>query len=198
MKKFLLISFPIIFFIYSILVGYNYINKKKIKVANQKELINQHNKIIAEISMPSLDMKVKKNLDDLKFKKKIVRLDNDMILTKHEFLNGFYSGINEPYPGSGYLDLHNDNLFVVSARGIVAYKSLEDQEEYFKQVENNINDFINLEQYEKLSMREKAAWFSIKDLKIQNDQIFVSYTEEIEENCWNTSIIYGEINYTKN
>ena len=189
MKKFLLISFPIIFFIYSILVGYNYIIKKKIKVANQKELINQHNKIIAEISMPSLDMKVKKNLDDLKFKKKIVRLDNDMILTKHEFLNGFYSGINEPYPGSGYLDLHNDNLFVVSARGIVAYKSLEDQEEYFKQVENNINDFINLEQYEKLSMREKAAWFSIKDLKIQNDQIFVSYTEEIEENCWNTSII---------
>ena len=191
MKKILLILFPIVFIVYASLVGYNYINKKKIKVAYQKELINQHNKIIAEISIPSLEMKSKKSLDDLKFKKRSIKLDKNLILTKYEFLNGFYSGIHEVYPGSGYLDFHNENLFVVSARGIIAYKNLRDDKQFFKQIENNIDDFINLKQFKKM------RWFSIKDLKIHNDKIFVSFTEEIKENCWNTSIIFAKLNYQK-
>ncbi len=191
MKKILLILFPIVLIVYASLVGYNYINKKKARVAHQKELINQHNKIIAEISIPSLEMKIKKNLDDLKFVKKSMELDKNLILTKYEFLNGFYSGIHEVYPGSGYLDFHNENLFVVSARGIIAYKNLKDDKQYFKQIENNIDDFINLKQFKKM------RWFSIKDLKIHNNKIFVSFTEEIKENCWNTSIIFADLNYKK-
>ena len=36
----------------------------------------------------------------------------------------------------------------------------------------------------------------IKDLLIEDDKIFISFTEIID-NCWNTSLIYGEINYEK-
>ena len=32
---------------------------------------------------------------------------------------------------------------------------------------------------------------------IDNDKIYVSYTEELREDCWNTSIIYGDLNYTE-
>ena len=31
---------------------------------------------------------------------------------------------------------------------------------------------------------------------IRNNSIFISYTEEIKENCWNTSVMYGKMNYT--
>ena len=57
------------------------------------------------------------------------------------------------------------------------------------QIKNNINEFISLEQF------NKNKWFSLKDLLIDQNQIFISYTEEIENDCWNTSIINGEINY---
>ena len=30
---------------------------------------------------------------------------------------------------------------------------------------------------------------------IHNNTIFISFTEEIKENCWNTSIVFGELNY---
>jgi hypothetical protein len=48
-----------------------------------------------------------------------------------------------------------------------------------QQIENNISDFIGLKQF------IKSPWFSIKDMYIHEDQIFVSYTDEIQENCWN-------------
>jgi len=59
----------------------------------------------------------------------------------------------------------------------------------FKQIKNNIEKFIDLDQY------KKGRWFSLKDIFIYKEKIFISYTEEIRENCWNTSIIYGDINY---
>ena len=33
----------------------------------------------------------------------------------------FHSGINHTIPGSGYIDFHNNNLFVLSARGILGF-----------------------------------------------------------------------------
>ena len=42
----------------------------------------------------------------------------------------------------------------------------------------------------------KSNKISIKDLLISRNKIYVSYTHEIEKDCWNTSLIFGEINYT--
>ena len=33
-----------------------------------------------------------------------------MILEKYRLVDGFYSGMNKLFPGSGYLDFHEDNL----------------------------------------------------------------------------------------
>ena len=188
MKKNSLYLILLLFCVYAGFSVFDYISKKKMEIVKQKELIKQYDKIIAELS-PKVELKVKKSLDDLKTTKKEIKLDNGLLLTKFKFLNGFYAGINETYPGSGYLDFHNNNLFVISARGILAYTDSYDDMSSFKQIENNIGDFINLKQFNKMK------WFSIKDLKIKDNKIFVSYTEEIEEDCWNTSIIYSEIDY---
>ena len=37
--------------------------------------------------------------------------------------------------------------------------------------------------------------FSLKNIYIFKHQVFISYTEEVKEDGWNTSVIYGDINY---
>jgi hypothetical protein len=135
-----------------------------------------------EFKLSKKNIKLKKESKQKIYKKKF---------EKFRLLDGFYAGIANKIPGSGYIDFHNKNLFVLSSRGILVYGSkIEDGKELI-QIENNINDFIGVDQF------KKSLSFSIKDLLIKDDKIFISFTEEMKEDCWNTSIIYGEINYKK-
>lgn len=130
---------------------------------------------------------------DIEIKKTSVNLLENLTLEKFQLLSGFYSGINNNYPGSGYIEFHNDNIIVMSSKGLLAYKTnLIDDTEKFKQIKTNINEFIGMEQFRK---NEIFAWFSIKDILIFNETIFVSFTEEIKNDCWNTSIASADMDY---
>ena len=79
---------------------------------------------------------------------------------------------------------------ILSSRGILGYESKNEENIlHFKQIKNNINNFIGEKQF------SKGNWFSLKDLLIHNDQIYVSFTEEIKEDCWNTSLLNAKFNY---
>ena len=60
---------------------------------------------------------------------------------------------------------------------------------FLTQIKNNIQNFIGIEQF------SKGLWFSIKDLAIIKNKIYISYSEEIKDDCWNTSIIRAEMNF---
>ena len=80
----------------------------------------------------------------------------------------------------------------------MAYSNDLENELNFKQISNNINDFINLEQFRKNTIKDGISYsFGLRDLFIHKDKIFISYTEEIKEDCWNTSLMYGNMNYEK-
>jgi len=135
---------------------------------------------------------IKKNNSDILIKENETKLSNDITLKKYLLTSGFYSGISNYFPGSGYIDFHGDNTVILSSRGILAFrKNLDSDKESFRQIQNNINEFIGIKQF------RKNNWFSVKDLLIVNNKIFISYTEEIKNNCWNTSIIYADFNYKK-
>ena len=56
----------------------------------------------------------------------------------------FAHGIAKMTPGSGYLDFYDEKLFILSSRGILGYsENLGDEKIEFKQVENNLNLFLN-------------------------------------------------------
>ena len=172
--------------------------EKEIFIKNQKlilqnEIIKQKKDIIKNLTKPNFN-------DELIFKNKLIsfsnknyreiKLNENLSLKKYEYLDGFYSGINEFYPGSGYLDFYDNNLIILSSRGIIAYEHKDEKnKKYFKQIKNNIEEFLNKEHF------EKGRWFSLKDLFISNKKIFVSYTEEIKENCWNTSLLRADMNF---
>jgi hypothetical protein len=160
------------------------------KINQRDDMIVDFKKDIVKLLL-ELETITKKTSKDIPLTKKTdLKLSNNKILERYKFEDGFYYGINLVQPGSGYIDFYEDNIFVLSGRGVLAYrKKIDDDEENFKQIKNNLDDFISIRQY------EKHEWFSLKDILIFKDQVFVSYTEEIKENCWNTSILYGDINY---
>jgi hypothetical protein len=147
---------------------------------------------LKNIDLPIFESLIKESGTEIVTEESIVKLSNTKNLKKYELTSGFYYGIHENFPGSGYIDFYGDNIIVLSSRGVLAFKkNIENTEENFQQIKNNINEFIDIIQF------KKGRWFSLKDLYILNKKIFISYTEEIKEDCWNTSIIYGDINYEK-
>ena len=117
---------------------------------------------------------------------------NNTNLQKYKLTSGFYSGINNLFPGSGYIDFYKNDLIIISSRGVLAFsKDFPSNKVIFKQIENNFNQFLDLNQF------KKSIRFSIKDLLILGNKIFISYTEEVSDDCWNTSIVYGKMDYQK-
>jgi len=186
-----------------------YIFPYKVITEKQKVIFLQEH--IINLTFPNLELKDKENdiqIETHKKTKKLFkslctslnhvvchvtpseRILDDKTLDKYKLISGFYAGIQKNFPGSGYIDFYEGNIIVMSSRGILAFKkNIEDVKENFKQIKNNINEFIGINQF------KKRIWFSLKDIFIFNNKVFISYTEEIKEDCWNTSVIYGDMNY---
>ena len=135
---------------------------------------------------------------ELKFKEKLetstilkdIKLSNDMFLTRLKLYGGFYSGINnKSTAGSGFIDFYNDNFFILSSLGVLLFSENINLSNSLKQIKNNIDEFINLKQF------KKSEQASLKDILIYKNKIFISYTKEIRTDCWNTSVIFGDINF---
>ena len=171
---------------------------KNLIINSQNDLLRQYQYINSlEPSSPyhRYELLFKKNLSDITAKKiQVQDLSDDLVMTTHKNLKGFYSGIKLHFPGSGYLDFHNENLIILSSKGLLGYQVKDNKNLLFKQIKNNIEEFINEDQFQQRS-NNIWEWFSIKDLTIINNEIYISYTEEIENHCWNTSIISADMNY---
>ena len=187
---------------------YNESKKKFIKkiliphklVKQQEEIIKSNHETISQKEYLIRSLPKKNVSDELSFQQKLgnfsnskyytLKLNENYILEKYQGLDGFYYGINNLFPGSGYLGFHQNKLVILSSRGILGYESKNEENIlHFKQIKNNINNFIGEKQF------SKGNWFSLKDLLIHNDQIYVSFTEEIKEDCWNTSLLNAKFNY---
>ena len=163
-------------------------------------------KILKQFDPYEFDLNIKKNNSNLEYS----------INPEHSFSNNkintrVYSpqnnillyGIANQFPGSGYLETFNDNLILISASGILAYSNSQikniENDLYFKQIKTNISKFIGEDQFKKSRIHDfdwlEGGWFSIKDINIYKDKIYVSYTREVKENCWNTSLLHGKMDY---
>ena len=183
---------------------------RKVKYKLEASLDNSSETLdsMAKITLEN-DLKIKSQLIDLEFEKANLKhkltdsgkfSDLGLILEKYKPVNNLLlRGINNPVPASAYLDKHKKNIFLLSSTGVLAYAEDNNEKFLFKQIKNNINEFINENQFRKSSLSHdeiiERLSFSMKDLFIHNDKIFVSYTNEEEVDCWNTSIIYADLNY---
>ena len=168
------------------ILPYKFISKQDQTISKQKKEISQHRKIL---NFTYLESKIKINNNDIQTTKSNFALSNGKSLLKYKLINGFNLGINNIFPGSGFIDFYEENLFLLSSRGVLAYSKDISDKNNLKQIKNNIEKYINVTQF------SKHRWFSLKDVLIFEGKIFISYTQEIKKDCWNTSIIYGNINF---
>ena len=140
------------------------------------------------------ELSLKEANEDLIFQNNFrIKLFNSYTeLYKMTNLRQLTNGIDNLFPGSGFIDIDDKNLYLLSSAGIFASASLnkfyEINEVSFRQISTNLNNFINYDQY------IKNRWFSFKDLLISEGKVFVSYTKEVNKDCWNTSFLFAELN----
>jgi hypothetical protein len=131
------------------------VNEKQKKIYQREGMIRNFktNKVKLLLELETITKITSKDIPLTK--KTSLKLSNDKVLEKYKFEGGFYYGINLAEPGSGYIDFYENNIFVLSGRGVLAYrKNLNDDGVNFKQIKNNLDDFISIKQY------EKHEWFS--------------------------------------
>jgi len=161
-------------------------------ISIQEDRIHQLEGQLKLVDWSVIELNKKEEGSEIKTEESFIKLSNNKTLKKYKLTSGFYSGIQKDFPGSGYIDFYENNVFILSARGVLAFrKNLENNKENFKQIRNNINDFTDIKNFKKFKD------ISLKDMLIFNKNIYVSYIDEIKEDCWNVSVIYGEINYEK-
>lgn len=162
------------------------LKEKKALINDQLIYINKNN--------ASHEINIKKKIKKLEFPKykslEINLYNNKKKLNFYKSNNQLVRGINNFFPGSGYLDLYENKLFLISATGLIGYSNnLYGDSIIFNQINNNINDFLSLDEI------NKGNWFSVKDLLVVNNNIYVSFTNEQKNNCWNTSVIVAKLNF---
>lgn len=164
--------------------SYKYINKKRIKIFNLEKKILDLN-----IEKENIAEKIGFIPFDYSSDQKINILDNTYNLEKYTTnVMNFTKGLGGK--GSSYLDYYNNQLYLVSANGIIAninLKNIKLQKFNMKIIKSNLNKILN-----KRLMYDQLA-YGIKDILISEKKIYITFTDEIKQNCFNISILEGNI-----
>lgn len=176
--------------------AYKKVHENQIQYLINKKKVNEE--IIRKEVYLAKDFGLKKNLSDLKFKKiteafnskknKLV-INNEMYSLEvfSSYGDNIQTGINRPHPGSAYLEYYDDNIFILSSTGILGFGKVDENEIIFKQINNNINEFLTHK------LLRKLPGVSVKDMMISDKKVFVSLVKENSDNCYATSLLSGSL-----
>ena len=122
-------------------------------------------------------------------------LDGKIIVLKKYNSDLIFVANNKGYvKGTAYLEYFNNSIFIVTRSGIFSYVNIEKfKNSSFKAkiIESNIKDLIQYDDFFYKSV------FGIKDVLIHDDKIYISYVNQVEKDCYNTSILVSDLSLTK-
>jgi hypothetical protein len=128
----------------------------------------------------------------LKEKDKIIKSKYSKYrLTKFQ-TNFLDNGKAIPAKASAYLEEYGDKILLASGDGIFSYFYKEDlNKEKFESItiSSNIKEIID---YYNFYVKSEDG---IKDILIDDKKIFISFTNQLPDNCYNTSILVAEISF---
>jgi len=159
-----------------------YLREKRMRLSNELDLRNN-----LEVINFQLDKK----------SNKIFKISNKPIeYLKYNSKTKFYFGINNYNEGSHasfYVDKFENNLFILSSFGILAHTNFPNVNETIKftPIKTNLDSFLDSEDI----VNGHLGSVSYKDIFIVDQKIYISFTNKINKNCWNTSVLEGKINY---
>lgn len=177
---------------------YEYIlleNKNKYlaeKINKQNEMIGARNIKISELISAVGEINFKKTHDELVNINEIGEMrylkfgTSDLIVGKNPKKKAI---------STSYFDFSDNKIFLISGDGILSYSNFEN----FK-VNNNLKLKIIPTNLKSIVTDNKFfgnSYIGVKDLKIIGQKIFISYSKKISDDCYNTSILKGNLNIEK-
>ena len=158
-----------------------YLKDKLINELKKKE--NKKNNIILDIHKKIYFKKVYN--DQYKIR--------DNLLNYSFFQTLFLSNPKNEYAiASGYLDIFEDKLIVATGDGLflkIELTNLINNNEFFaEKIQSNFKKIITSKEI------FQKSYFGIKDVLIKNNKLFVSFTNEVKKDCFNTGLMVAELN----
>jgi len=165
--------------IFYIPIKFRELNKLKIENENLKQYTRD------------LDLENKSLKNQMNFGKSsidILNFKNDYKLTK--YVLPFYSKKSlYANKDKGYLDLYENYILVFFGSGksiLIEIETLNNKKFIYQELNNNLNKLKLFDQ--------KIKWTGIKDIKIDEDKVYVSLTKDYGDNCYQTEIFVSEFN----
>tara|TARA_Y100000389_G_scaffold203579_1_gene252464 strand:+ start:36143 stop:37843 length:1701 start_codon:yes stop_codon:yes gene_type:complete len=124
---------------------------------------------------------------------KNIKLSLEYELTKHQICCFEYSFYENGGKSVGYIELYEDKLLYITGSGILLYAkkpTIDTDQVKFDEIKNNLKDVIT-----NSYVFDSIGWESIKDMIIINEKIYISYIEEVKNDCVSNSIISADFNF---
>ena len=150
----------------------------------QKKIDQLRNKLLTKLEETANFNIQKKNH---KIKTKIFEYNYNQFET--DFLS---NGKADDAKASGYIEEYEDKIVIASGDGkFLHFKKKDLNKDNFQAtfIKSNIKDIIN---YPEFYQKSK---FGIKDLYIEKEELYISYSNQVSKDCFNTSILVAKINF---
>ncbi len=184
-KKIITPTLNIVFILLVVFFTYNYVMSKKNRVKN---LENEILKLQTEIdSIPILNGEIPLG----PITEEIFELKKTSYILKKIKTSNITTSKHPGSIGNTYLDYNADKLFLATANGIFSFINFEEilsKDSKLTVIPSNIKSLIKNEKF------YGRTAYGIKDLLIHKNKFYISYTNELKENCYNTSILVSDVN----
>ena len=218
---FIIFLFIFIFLIISLSLGSNKLSFIKEKIPssfkeNLKTNLFYFPNLIAELKNENLllkdlnnDYKLREEIVTLEFKKinffskNILTFNSNTFSSQFELIKWKLPFWNYSFSKSkpvAYIEVYNDDIILMSGNGKIIYFNSNNIS-----TEPSTSDLIpdikskiirsNFDFFIKDDEIFKKGWFSIKDITLINDYLYVSLNKNNENNCYNTKIIKAKFNF---
>ena len=98
------------------------ISQQQQQISRQEQQISRQEQGLKFVDFLVVELEKKRSGSDITTEENIEKLSINKTLKKYKLNSGFYYGIHEEFPGSGYIDFHKGNIIVLSSRGVLAFK----------------------------------------------------------------------------
>ncbi len=181
-----------IIIILGVILGFLFIlgvsNKDNFK-KNVKNIVPQSIMSLAKELILFYNHKIKRNLLLIRNEK----IEFITISDKKYSLTKFQNKLFKTNGPKSYIAIHDNHLFLITGTGILFSTDLnkfDNKSLKLSNVRNNLNELFG---YKYMS---KNSYF-VTGIHIHKNEIYLSFTKEVNKNCFNTSVIKAKINITR-
>lgn len=119
---------------------------------------------------------------------KTIKLSENYNLKKFQICCFEFSFYENGGKSVGYLEVLKDKLLYITGSGIILFTETENvlakDQLKFEPIKNNLRKIID-----NSYVLDPFGWESIKDVLVHNNELFVSYIEEVSKDCVNIAIV---------